>query len=164
MRKLHPWLKLAAFCCINCFLFIAFASPSLADCTLNFTSHPYLPSGDCIGDNGKVNLWGTISSHLCCRNALNAFTQVLAVRANQTPDSAIFIGQDSWKQCNSPFPTQQLVSIESCGFSNFYSGSSKCSSLSLSQIQGSPPYLEAKLHRGHIKGSLVSIANISIAD
>ncbi|KAE8687322.1 putative Serine-threonine protein kinase, plant-type [Hibiscus syriacus] len=144
MRTLHPWLKLATFCCTNCFLFMAFAStPSLADCTLNFTSHPYLPSGDCIGDNEKVILWGMISSHLCCRNALNAFAQVLSVRAIQTPDSTIFIGQDSWKQCNSPFPTQQLVSIESCGFSNFYSGSSKCTSLSLSQIQGSPPYLEA---------------------
>ncbi|KAK8498385.1 hypothetical protein V6N12_011428 [Hibiscus sabdariffa] len=143
MGTLHPWLKLATFCGTNCFLFIAFASPSLADCTLNFTSYPYLPSGDCSGENGKVILWGSISSHLCCRNALNDFAQVLAVRANQTPDSTIFIEQDSWKQCNSPFPTQELVSIDSCGFNNFYSGSSKCTSLTLSQIQGSPPYLEA---------------------
>ncbi|GMI88828.1 hypothetical protein HRI_002552100 [Hibiscus trionum] len=144
MTTLHPWLKLATTFCINCFIFIAFASPSLADCTLNFTSYPYLPSGDCSGNNGKDILWGGISSHLCCRNALNAFAQALAVRANQTPDDAIFIGQDSWKQCNSPFPPQQSVSIDSCGFGNFYSGSSsQCTSLTLSQIQGSPHYSEA---------------------
>ncbi|KAE8667515.1 Nodulin MtN3 family protein [Hibiscus syriacus] len=165
MRTLHTWLKLATACCINCFIFIAFISPSVADCSsafwsksfalvsdmrsdnkhcpLNFTSYPYLPSGDSSGHNGKVILWDMISSHLCCRNALNAFAQVLAVRANQTPDGTIFIGQDSWKQCSSPFPTQQLVSIETCGFSNFYSGSSMCTNLSLSQIQGSPLYLEA---------------------
>ncbi|KAK8490723.1 hypothetical protein V6N11_034941 [Hibiscus sabdariffa] len=156
MGTLHPWLKLATFCCINSFLFIAFASPSLADCTLNFTSYPYLPSGDCSGENGKVILWGSISSHLCCRNALNAFAQVLAVRANQTPDSTIFIEQDSWKQCNSPFLTQELVSINSCGFNNFYSGSSKCTSLTLSQIQGSPPYLEAVKLCSNLKSSFQS--------
>ncbi|TYH60101.1 hypothetical protein ES332_D08G269700v1 [Gossypium tomentosum] len=147
MKTLYTWLKLATLCCIYCFFFIAFAfaapSPDVADCSLNFTSYPYLPSGNCIGENGKVILWGSISSHLCCRNALNALFQVLAVRANQIPDSIIFIGQDSWNQCNSPFPSQPLVSLHSCGFDNFYSGSSKCSNLSLSQIQGSPPYLEA---------------------
>ncbi|PPD69850.1 hypothetical protein GOBAR_DD33262 [Gossypium barbadense] len=147
MRTLYTWLKLATLCFIYCFFFIAFAfaapSPDVADCSLNFTSYPYLPSGNCIGENGKVILWGSISSHLCCRNALNALFQVLAVRANQIPDSIIFIGQDSWNQCNSPFPSQPLVSLHSCGFDNFYSGSSKCSNLSLSQIQGSPPYLEA---------------------
>lgn len=112
-----------------------------ADCIV--TSYPYLPSGNCIGENGKVILWGSISSHLCCRNALNALSQVLVVRANQTPDSIIFIGQDTWNQCNSPFPSQPSVSLHSCGFDNFYSASSKCSNLSLSQIQGSPPYSEA---------------------
>ncbi|KAK8476267.1 hypothetical protein V6N11_001682 [Hibiscus sabdariffa] len=157
MRTLHPWLKLATICCINCFTFIASVSPSLADCALNFTSYPYLPSGDCSGNNGKVILWGEISSHLCCRNALNTFAQALAVRANQTPDTAIFIGKDSWNQCNSPFPTQQSVSIESCGFGDFYSGSSQCTtSLSLSQIQGSPVYSEAVKLCSHLSSSFQS--------
>ncbi|XWS57816.1 hypothetical protein CRYUN_Cryun09bG0206000 [Craigia yunnanensis] len=146
MKTLHPWLKLATFC-ISSFFFYAFAfgspSPNAADCVLNFTSYPYLPSGNCIGENGKVKLWGSISSTLCCRNALNAFSQVLAARANDTQDSSILVEQDSWRKCNSPFTSQESVSIHSCGFDNFYSGSSKCSSLSLSQIQRNPFYLQA---------------------
>ncbi|XP_022747887.1 serine/threonine-protein kinase PBL27-like [Durio zibethinus] len=155
MKKLHPWLNLAYFC-ISSFFFYAFAfgSPSpdaaaltkflwFADCVLNFTSYPYQPSGNCLGGNGKVKLWGSISSTLCCRNALNTFSQVLAVRANDTKDGIIFIEQVSWRNCNSPFLSQESVSIQSCGFDNFYSGSSKCSSLSLPQIQGNPFYPQA---------------------
>ncbi|XWS64807.1 hypothetical protein CRYUN_Cryun05aG0035500 [Craigia yunnanensis] len=146
MRTLHLWLKLATFC-ISSFFFYAFTlgspSPDAADCVLDFTSYPYLPSGNCIGENGKVKLWGSISSTICCRNALNAFSQVLAARANDTQDSIIFVEQDSWRKCNSPFSSQESVSIQSCGFDNFYSGSSKCSTLSLSQIQRNPFYLQA---------------------
>ncbi|XP_022743800.1 probable receptor-like protein kinase At1g11050 [Durio zibethinus] len=146
MKTLHPRLKLATFS-FSSFFFYAFAfgstSTDAADCVLNFTSYPYLPSGHCIGKNEKVKLWGTISSNLCCQNALNAFSQVLAARANDTQDSLILVDQDSWRKCNSPFPSQESVSIQSCGFDNFYSESSKCSSLSLSQIQGNPFYLQA---------------------
>ncbi|XVE90079.1 hypothetical protein DITRI_Ditri20bG0048300 [Diplodiscus trichospermus] len=146
MKTLHPWLKLATFC-ISSFFFYAFAlvspSPDAAGCVLNFTSFPYLPSGNCIAENGKVKLWGSISSTLCCKNALNAFSQVLAARANETQDSSILLEQDAWSKCSSPFSSQKSVSIHSCGFDNFYSGSSKSSSLSLSYIQGTPFYLQA---------------------
>ncbi|XVE62652.1 hypothetical protein DITRI_Ditri06bG0136100 [Diplodiscus trichospermus] len=146
MKTLHPWLKLASFC-ISSFFFYAFAfgspSPDAADCVLNFTSYPYQPSGNCLGKNGKVKLWGSISSNFCCQNALNAFSQVLAVRANDAKDSIIFIEQDSWRKCDSPFSSQESVSIHSCGFDDFYSGSSKCSNLSLEEIQRNPFYPQA---------------------
>ncbi|XVF30922.1 hypothetical protein REPUB_Repub16aG0100300 [Reevesia pubescens] len=146
MKTLHPWLKFATFC-ISSFFFYAidFASPSsdASDCALNFSSYPYLPSGNCIGESEKVILWGSISSTLCCRNALNAFSQALAARANDTQESTIFIEPDSWTKCNSSFPTQKSVSIQSCGFDNFYSGSSECSNLSLSDIQRNPFYTQA---------------------
>ncbi|XP_022718983.1 cysteine-rich receptor-like protein kinase 4 [Durio zibethinus] len=146
MKTLHPWLKLAAFCISSFFLFaFAIGSPAqdAADCVLNFTSYPYLPSANCIGKNGKVKLWGSIHSTHCCRNALNSFSQVLAARANDTLDGIIFLEEDSWRKCNSPFSSQESVSIDSCGFDDFYSGSSKCSSLFLSDIQGNAYYPEA---------------------
>ncbi|XP_021283423.1 serine/threonine-protein kinase CDG1-like [Herrania umbratica] len=118
-------------------------SPMDADCVLDFSSYPYQPSGNCIHGNGKVKLWGSIPSTLCCQNALNTFSEVLAVRAEKTQESSIFIEQDSWRKCDSPFSNQESVSIHSCGFDQFYSGSSKCSSLSLSQIQRNPFYPQA---------------------
>ncbi|XVF42453.1 hypothetical protein PTKIN_Ptkin01aG0364600 [Pterospermum kingtungense] len=143
MKTLHTWLKLATF---FFFYALAFASPSpdaVADCVLNFTTY-YQPSGHCIGEKEKVKLWGGISSSICCQNALNALSQALAARANNTKEGTIFVDQDSWSKCNSPFPVQDSVSMQSCGFGNFFSRtSSKCSSLSLSQIQGNPNYPQA---------------------
>lgn len=109
---------------------------------LNFTSYPYQPSGDCIGDNRKIKFWGSISSTLCCRNALNAFSEALAVQANGT-NGDIFIKQGAWRQCNGPFHGQESVSIHSCGFDDFYYGNSRCSTLSLSNIQTDPSYRDA---------------------
>ncbi|XVF42454.1 hypothetical protein PTKIN_Ptkin01aG0364700 [Pterospermum kingtungense] len=109
---------------------------------LNFTSYPYQPSGDCIGDNKKIKFWGSISSTLCCRNALTAFSEALAVQANITKGD-IFVKQGAWQKCDGPFLKQESVSIQSCGFDDFYHGNSLCSSLSLSNIQTEPSYQDA---------------------
>ncbi|XWS64808.1 hypothetical protein CRYUN_Cryun05aG0035600 [Craigia yunnanensis] len=114
----------------------------VAACLLNFTSYPYQPSGDCIGDNKKIKLWGSISSTLCCRNALTAFSEALAVQAHRT-NGDIFVKQDAWRKCDGPFLGQESVSIHSCGFDDFYYGNSQCSSLSLTMIQSEPSYQDA---------------------
>ncbi|OMO84680.1 hypothetical protein CCACVL1_10717 [Corchorus capsularis] len=113
-----------------------------AACMLNFTSYLYQPSGDCIGDNKNIKFWGTISSRLCCRNALTAFSESLAVQANRT-NGDIFINKDQWRKCDGPFLRQESVSIDSCGFDDFYYGNSQCSSLSLPKIQSKPSYQNA---------------------
>ncbi|KAK6243428.1 hypothetical protein QUC31_009837 [Theobroma cacao] len=114
----------------------------VAACLLNFTSYPYQPSGDCIGDNKKIKFWGSISSTLCCRNALTAFAEALAVQAHRT-NGDIFIKQGAWRKCDGHFLSQESVSIHSCGFDDFYYGSSQCSSLSLTKIQNEPSYQDA---------------------
>ncbi|XWS57817.1 hypothetical protein CRYUN_Cryun09bG0206100 [Craigia yunnanensis] len=121
---------------------LALTSSNVAACMLNFTSYPYQPSGDCIGNNEKIKFWGSISSTLCCRNALTAFSEALAVQANRT-NGDIFVKQGAWRKCDGPFLGQESVSIHSCGFDDFYYGNSQCSSLSLTKIESEPSYQDA---------------------
>ncbi|XP_022743801.1 probable serine/threonine-protein kinase PBL7 [Durio zibethinus] len=114
----------------------------VAACMLNFTSYPYQPSGDCIGDHEKIKLWGSISSTLCCRNALIAFSEALAVQLHRT-NGDIFVQRGAWRKCDGPFLRQESVSIHSCGFDDFYYGNSQCSSLSLTEIKSEPSYQDA---------------------
>ncbi|TXG66249.1 hypothetical protein EZV62_007524 [Acer yangbiense] len=113
------------------------------ECVLKFDRNPYQPSGDCIGPEWKkLNYWKSISSTLCCRNALTFFSQALALRARNSTDG-VFIPESLWKNCTGPFHRQKSVSAHSCGFDNLFQGNSLCSSLSLSTISPRKEFQDA---------------------
>lgn len=110
-------------------------------CTLNFTSAPYKPSGECInGVSEEVNNWDVIPNEGCCQNALQALVQALALQAN-TGDGNLFIRADHWRNCDGIFDCQQSVSFQKCGFDDLFYGSSLCSRLKLSTFNDDPNYL-----------------------
>ncbi|KAA8538942.1 hypothetical protein F0562_025634 [Nyssa sinensis] len=111
-------------------------------CVLDFTSFPYQPTGECIGDRQKIIGWGSFPTTLCCQNALNVFSKALADQARKGQGN-IFILEDQWKNCSGSFNRQPSVSAQSCGFDDLFNGSSKCSSLSLSSIQQDQKYQDA---------------------
>ncbi|XP_015578671.2 probable leucine-rich repeat receptor-like protein kinase At5g49770 [Ricinus communis] len=111
--------------------------------SLNFTIFPYQPSGECIGNQEKVQILGSISTTLCCRNVLNALIKTLAWTVASTSYDHAFIPQDKWMNCTGPFPGQVTVSPSLCGFDNLYHGSSACSSFSLSSIKEDSYYKNA---------------------
>ncbi|CAK9137748.1 unnamed protein product [Ilex paraguariensis] len=108
---------------------------SFVSCPLKLNEYPYQPTGDCIGDKKKIKVWDSFSTTLCCRNALAVLSQALALQA-RVGEGSNFIQENQWRNCNDLFPQQQSVSIQSCGFDHFFYGSSQCSSLSLSTING----------------------------
>lgn len=112
-----------------CKIFVYFA-----DCRLNFTSSPYKPSGECLAANQEnINEWDSFPTTRCCQNVLNFFSQALAKQAI-TQQGNLFLQQDQWEHCSGPFKHQPSVSIENCGFGSLYQESSKCSSLSLTNV------------------------------
>ncbi|KAK2638109.1 hypothetical protein Ddye_025904 [Dipteronia dyeriana] len=120
------------------------SSPDDPECVLKFDRNPYHPSGDCIGPHPKkLNYWKSISSTLCCRNALTFFSQALALRARNSTDGNIFVPESLWKNCIGPFHRQKSVSAHSCGFDNLFQGNSPCSSLSLSTISSRKEFQDA---------------------
>ncbi|KAM7269166.1 hypothetical protein ACFE04_024663 [Oxalis oulophora] len=114
-----------------------------ANCVLDFSSFPYLPNGDCIGKEWKVQFWDSLSSTLCCRNALNTFAHALTLHARNT--GYIFPVQDQWNRCEGNFSRQETVSASSCGFDDFYYGSTSCSNVSLATMQGLDTFKNATL-------------------
>ncbi|XP_050224712.1 probable leucine-rich repeat receptor-like protein kinase At5g49770 [Mercurialis annua] len=136
------------------FLFFCIAASSSADLTppdaqgscsaLNFTKFPYKPTGECIGDQKKVQILGSISTTLCCRNVLNFLTKTLAWKLSNTSSDSVFLPQDQWINCNAAFPQDQSpVSPFLCGFDYLYTGYSACSSYSLSSIKEDSYYKKA---------------------
>lgn len=112
-------------------------------CTLNFTSYPYQPSGECIKKEEKIKAWGSLTTTACCRNALIALSRALARQARDKQDS-VFITQDQWTNCSAPFVRQRRVSVTSCGFDDlYYGGKTRCSNLTMPSIRSSPEYHEA---------------------
>ncbi|KAK1556055.1 hypothetical protein Q3G72_035142 [Acer saccharum] len=129
-------------------------SPDDPECVLKFDRNPYQPSGDCISPQWKkVNYWKSITSTLCCRNALTFFSQALALRARNSTDGNIFISESLWNDCNGPFHRQQSVSAHSCGFDNIFQGNSPCSSLSLSTISPRKEFQDALDKCSHFDSS-----------
>lgn len=109
-------------------------------CVLNFTLYPYQPSGNCLNSHQKIIQWNSLTTTLCCKNALTAFSQALALNAIQT-QSNIFLTEDLWVKCSGPFLRQQSVSWSSCKFDQLYSGSDKkCSKLTLPTIKQQESY------------------------
>lgn len=112
-------------------------------CTLNFTSYPYQPSGECLKEEEKIKAWGSLTTTPCCRNALIALSRALARQARDNQDS-VFITENQWTDCSVPFVRQKSASLTSCGFDDLYSGSkTRCSNLTMPSIRSSPEYHEA---------------------
>ncbi|XP_047341658.1 probable LRR receptor-like serine/threonine-protein kinase At5g48740 [Impatiens glandulifera] len=127
----------------------------VTDCGLNFSTLPYEPTGDCILHEVKVDLWGIISSKICCQNALSVFSQALSIRIknNSNENGSVFLDEDQWKKCNQPF-IQPSVSISSCGFDNLFNGSSKCSSKSFSAFKQLGGYKDALQKCSQVKANV----------
>ncbi|GFS45986.1 hypothetical protein Acr_00g0099340 [Actinidia rufa] len=115
-----------------------------AGCVLNFPSFPYHLSGECIGDQEKINSWGSFPTTLCCRDALTELSKALAQQSRFGINHTLFINQDQWVNCSSSFLDHQpSVSADSCHFNRLFNGSSKCSSISLPSMQQEPSYQHA---------------------
>ncbi|KAL0302968.1 UNVERIFIED_CONTAM: Wall-associated receptor kinase-like 14 [Sesamum radiatum] len=114
----------------------AFSLPSPGDpgCRLNFSTLPYRPVGGCTNVKEKLKDWNGFPKTSCCQNALVVFSHALAVQAYNDPSGNIFVGQDQWSNCSGPFRLQPDVSVQTCGFDDFYYGSGKCSTLRLSDV------------------------------
>uniref|UniRef100_A0A1D1XQM1 Zinc finger protein GLI1 n=1 Tax=Anthurium amnicola TaxID=1678845 RepID=A0A1D1XQM1_9ARAE len=121
-------------------LLISHAPPAdAAGCVLDFSKYPYTPAGECVGVNdSKVRAWGSIETTRCCENALVTLSQALASRANWT--SQIFLTREDWEGCDHAFHPEPAVSISSCGFSDLYGGSTRCSSLDLASLRQNNTY------------------------
>ncbi|XP_058092395.1 probable serine/threonine-protein kinase PBL21 [Magnolia sinica] len=102
-------------------------------CLLNYTKYPYEPPGECISRKVVVREWDSITTNSCCRNALNAFSQALALQALQ--NDYIFLHEKQWLHCQFPVPPQDSIDINACGFHHLNRDSSVCSSLSLSSFR-----------------------------
>lgn len=111
---------------------------------LNFTSLSYQPSGDCVGGpHRKIKAWASFPTSLCCRNAVNLYSQALSRHAAAT--NSLFVNADEWLNCNhsAVFKRQDSVSITTCGLKNLFHGSSHCSSLDLLAINQEEDYRAA---------------------
>ncbi|EXC21748.1 putative LRR receptor-like serine/threonine-protein kinase [Morus notabilis] len=112
-------------------------------CVLNFTLYPYQPSGECIGSQQRIKLWGSLRTTLCCQNALTTLSRALARRAHDTQNSAIFLEQGLWEKCSGPFLRQPSVSADTCGFGRLLHGTSPCTSLTLQDVKQRITYKDA---------------------
>ncbi|KAG6388169.1 hypothetical protein SASPL_153368 [Salvia splendens] len=93
------------------------------------------PLGGCNGVKESVSDWNISPRTSCCQEALIVYAHALALVAKNSSSGTIFLSQDQWTDCTrAPFQLQPNMSIESCGFNNFYYGSGKCSMLKLSDI------------------------------
>ncbi|XP_057779614.1 wall-associated receptor kinase-like 9 [Salvia miltiorrhiza] len=106
---------------------------AFAACSLNFTSFPYKPMGGCTHIDEALGDWNGYPKSSCCQHALAFFAHALALHA---AGGAIFIPRSQWNDCSGPLPLQPGVSIRTCGFDDFYYGSSKCSTLHVTRIDG----------------------------
>lgn len=98
----------------------------------------YVPFGECGGVKEDITTWGGVGdgfpTTLCCRNALTVLSEAMASQARNSLGQ-VFVSQDQWNGCGDSFHPQQGMSLSSCGFDNFYLGSSKCSSLVLQDVR-----------------------------
>lgn len=109
-------------------------SRALAACSLNFTTFPYKPIGGCADVHEKLDDWNGFPKSSCCQHALAVFAHALALNAMRDPSNAIFVPRAQWSDCSGPFRLQPNVSVQTCGFDDFYYGSSKCSNIHLTSI------------------------------
>ncbi|XP_048324711.2 probable receptor-like protein kinase At2g42960 [Ziziphus jujuba] len=147
MKRIYNYSLITISICLSA-SFVAPLDDPQGKCELDFTSYPYQPSGECIlKKNEKIKAWNSIPTTRCCRNVLITLTQALAHRANETQGS-IFVEQDVWTDCSiAPFRRQNsstTLSINSCGFDQlYYNSKTKCSNLTLTNIQLQQAYNDA---------------------
>ncbi|XP_068495804.1 probable receptor-like protein kinase At5g18500 isoform X2 [Phaseolus vulgaris] len=113
----------------------AFSLPQ-GSCVLKFNTSQYVAFGECIGVKESIYMWGEdgFPTTLCCRNALTILSNALASQALNS-GGRVFLSQDQWQSCSQSFHPQQGMSLDSCGFDNFYRGSSPCSDLILQDVR-----------------------------
>ncbi|KAL6009377.1 hypothetical protein ACLOJK_022606 [Asimina triloba] len=104
-------------------------------CPLSFSKYPYAPPGECLAKTEVVKAWGSLTTKRCCLNALDTFSQALALHALDNEAESIFVGYDQWQNCAFPVASNDSISKSFCGFENLYEGSTQCSGLSLSAFQ-----------------------------
>ncbi|XP_054806193.1 putative cysteine-rich receptor-like protein kinase 31 isoform X2 [Prosopis cineraria] len=110
-------------------------------CALNLSSYPYVAYQECGRVQDQIDRWDGFPSTFCCRNALTVFAQALALRARSSPQQgSLFISHAEWVACTDAFRLRHGVSPTSCGFPDLYLGASKCSSLTLQDLQGQQFY------------------------
>ncbi|KAJ8646201.1 hypothetical protein MRB53_007949 [Persea americana] len=110
-----------------------------SDCILSFKDYPYEPEGECLSSNEKIKQWGIINTYRCCRTALNAYSQALALHADQN-DSAIFLTSDQWHKCELPVPDKNPISIDWCGFGDLHQDITPCSTFIKPTLAAQYPY------------------------
>ncbi|KAL8533014.1 hypothetical protein ACS0TY_009318 [Phlomoides rotata] len=106
----------------------------LQACKLNLSEFPYKPTGGCINIHEELEKWKGFPLTSCCQNALLAFAHALALRSSRDSSGAIFMPPDQWTDCSGPFRVQPNVSVQTCGFQDFFYGKGKCSILQLESI------------------------------
>ncbi|KAI9077995.1 hypothetical protein K1719_040124 [Acacia pycnantha] len=114
-------------------------------CVLNLTAYPYVAYKECGMVQEHMDEWDSFPNTLCCRNALTLFSQALASHARGSPQqpATLFISSSEWDACSQPFHLQLGLSPDSCGFHDLLLGASKCSNLTLPDIQGQQFYQSA---------------------
>ncbi|KAI3470397.1 hypothetical protein Pfo_027060 [Paulownia fortunei] len=136
MKERCMKFRVLCFLLITLFCVEAFSLPSPGDpaCRLNFTAFPYKPIGGCTDVQEKLKDWNGFPKTSCCQNALIVFSHALALHAVNDPAGCIFVPLDQWSDCSGPFRLQPNVSVQTCGFDDFFYGSGKCSTLQLPNI------------------------------
>ncbi|KAI3459072.1 hypothetical protein Pfo_015735 [Paulownia fortunei] len=131
MKFRLPSLFFVTLLCVEAF---SWPSPGDQACRLNFSTFPYRPIGGCTNVQEKLKDWNGFPKTSCCQNALIVFSHALALRASNDPAGNIFLRQGQWNDCSGPFHLQPNVTVQTCGFDDFFYGSGKCSTLQLANI------------------------------
>ncbi|XP_022893069.1 probable leucine-rich repeat receptor-like protein kinase At5g49770 [Olea europaea var. sylvestris] len=141
MKAVIMKYKIASSFFITLFYVQAFSQPlppSQVDpaCRLDFSAYPYQPTGGCTSVEETDKNWNSFPKTSCCQNALKVLSHALALHARNDALGSIFIPENQWKNCSNPFELQPGVSLETCGFDNFFNGNGNgnCSLLQLSNI------------------------------
>ncbi|BAT87896.1 hypothetical protein VIGAN_05131600 [Vigna angularis var. angularis] len=105
---------------------------------------------ECVEVKEYIYTWGEdgFPTSLCCRNALTVVSNALATHALSS-GGQVFLSQDQWQRCLQSFHPQPGMSLDSCGFDNFYRGSSICSNFILQDVRTLQPYQDALSQCSH---------------
>ncbi|KAG2395303.1 G-type lectin S-receptor-like serine/threonine-protein [Vigna angularis] len=119
-------------------------------CVLKFNTSQYVAMDECVEVKEYIYTWGEdgFPTSLCCRNALTVVSNALATHALSS-GGQVFLSQDQWQRCLQSFHPQPGMSLDSCGFDNFYRGSSICSNFILQDVRTLQPYQDALSQCSH---------------
>jgi len=106
-------------------------------CGLKWSSYAYVKYGECGRVREEMKDWnGGFPSTVCCRNALTAVAEALALQARNS--SSLFPSQNEWGLC----PRALGVS---CGFDDtlYRASAAKCSNITMYDLRDQGPYQSA---------------------